>query len=69
MLWAKSYRGKSPTPARIVEMDQDMDDEIKALEFGPETADNSEPRDFLPLLLDRTMNTLPAIKNALTEER
>jgi hypothetical protein len=50
-------------------MDQDMDDEIKALEFGPETAENSGPRDFLPLLLDRTMNTLPAIKNALTEER
>jgi hypothetical protein len=69
MLWAKSYRGTSPTPARIVEMDQDMDDEIKALEFGPETAENSGPRDFLPLLLDRTMNTLPAIKNAFTEER
>ena len=61
-LWTKSYKGISRTPARIVEMDQDMDDEIRALEFGPETADNSGPRDFLPLLLDRTMNTLPAIK-------
>jgi hypothetical protein len=73
MLWAKSYKGISPTPARIVEMDQDMDDEIKALESGSETADNSGTRDFLPLLLDRTldrtMNTLPAIKNVFTEER
>jgi hypothetical protein len=69
MLWAKSYKGTKSTPARIVEMDQDMDDEIKALEFEPETAANSGPLDFLPLLLDRTMNTLPAIKNALTEER
>jgi hypothetical protein len=69
MLWAKSYKGTRPTPARIIEMDADMDDEIKALQFGPETAVNSGPLDFLPLLLDRTMNTLPAIKNALTEER
>jgi hypothetical protein len=69
MLWAKSYKGVSPSPARIVEMDEDMDDEIKSLEFGPETAVNSRPLDFLPLFLDRTMNTLPAIKNALTEER
>ncbi len=69
MLWAKSYKGISPTPVRIVEMDQDMDDEVKALEFGSESASNSRPTDFLPLLLDRTMNTLPAIKNALTEER
>ena len=69
MLWAKGYKGISPTPARIVEMDQDMDDEIKALEFGPESASNSKPLDLLPLFLDRTMNTLPAIKNALTEER
>jgi hypothetical protein len=68
-VWAKSYKGIKPTPARIVEMDQDTDDEIKALEFGPETADNSGSREFLPLLLDRTMNTLPAIKNAFTEER
>ena len=68
-LWAKSYRGISPTPARIVQMDQDMDEEIKALEFGSESASNSRPLDLLPLLLDRTMNTLPAIKNAFTEER
>jgi hypothetical protein len=69
MLWAKSYRGISPTPARIVAMDRDTDDEIKALEFGTESAFDSRPQDFLPLLLDRAMNTLPAIKNALTEER
>jgi hypothetical protein len=69
MLWAKSYKGARSTPARIVEMDQDMDDEIKAIELGNEAAVNTRPLDFLPLLLDRTMNTLPAIKNALTEER
>jgi hypothetical protein len=50
-------------------MDQDMDEEIKALEFGSESASNAKTLDLLPLLLDRTMNTLPAIKNALTEER
>jgi hypothetical protein len=69
IVWVKSYRGKSSTPARIVEMDQDTDDEIKALEFGPETVAIAGPHDFLPALLDHTMNTLPAIKNALTEER
>jgi hypothetical protein len=69
MLWAKSYRGKNFTPANIVAMDEEMDDEIKALEFA--TTSNGNPRsfDFLPALLDRTMNTFPAIKNALTEER
>jgi hypothetical protein len=50
-------------------MDQDVDDEIKALEFAPETSSNNGPLDLLPLLLDRTMNTFPAIKNALTEAR
>jgi hypothetical protein len=53
----------------IAEMDQDVDDEIKALEFAPETSSNSRSLDLLPLLLDRTMNTFPAIKNALTEAR
>jgi hypothetical protein len=69
MLWVKSYKGLTPSPARIVAMDRDMDEEVKALEFGPETAENAGPHDFLPALLDRTMNTLPAIKNAFTEER
>ena len=61
-LWAKSYKGIRPSPARVVEMDEDMDDEIKALRFGPETAVNIRPLDFLPLWLDRAMNTLPAVK-------
>src|ERR1700761_1749914 len=66
-LWAKGYKGVNPTPARIVAMDQDTDDEIRALELGTESASNSRPLDLLPSLLDRTMNTLPAIKNAFTE--
>jgi hypothetical protein len=69
MLWAKSYKGTSFTPAHIVEMDEEMDDAIKALEFAPATSGNSHLNNFLPLLLDRTMNTFPAIKNALTEAR
>ena len=69
MLWAKSYKGTNFTPANIVEMDEDMDDEIKALEFTQTSGGNSHAFDFLPLLLDRTMNTFPAIKNALTEAR
>jgi hypothetical protein len=69
MLWAKSYKGTSFTPTNIVEMDEDMDDEIKALEFTQTSGGNSHAFDFLPLLLDRTMNTFPAIKNALTEAR
>ena len=69
MLWAKSYRGTTFSPAHIVAMDQDVDDEIKALEFATETSSNARSLDLLPLLLDRTMNTFPAIKNALTEAR
>jgi hypothetical protein len=69
MLWAKSYRGTSFSPAHIVEMDQDMDDEIKALEFTETSEENPHPFDFLPSLLDRTMNTFPAIRNAFTEAR
>jgi len=69
MLWAKSYKGTSFTPAHIVEMDEEMDDAIKALEFAPATSGNSHLNNFLPLLLDRTMNTFPAIKNALAEAR
>jgi hypothetical protein len=69
MLWAKSYKGTNFSPAHIVEMDEDMDDEIKALELAPPSTGNSHSFDFLPLLLDRTMNTFPAIKNAFTEAR
>ena len=69
MLWAKSYKGISFTPAHIVEMDRDMDDEIKALEFTETSEENPRAFDFLPLLLDRTMNTFPAIRNAFTEAR
>jgi hypothetical protein len=69
MLWAKSYRGTNFTPAHIVEMDEQMDDAIKALEFAPEANGNGHSINFLPLLIDRTMNTFPAIKNALTEGR
>lgn len=67
MIWAKSYRGTSFTPAHIVAMDREMDEEIKAIELPSTATDNARSFDFLPLLLDRTMNTLPAIKNALTE--
>jgi hypothetical protein len=69
MLWAKSYRGTNFTPAHIVEMDEEMDDAIKALEFAPAESGNGHSINFLPLLIDRTMNTFPAIKNALTEGR
>jgi hypothetical protein len=71
MIWAKSYRGTSFSPAAIVAMDRDVDDEIKALEFtpAPDTSSNSRSFDLLPLLFDRTMNTFPAIKNAFTEAR
>lgn len=69
MIWAKSYRGTNFTPAHIVAMDQEMDEEIKAIEFAPTSGARSRPFDFLPLLLDRTMNRLPAIKNAFIEAR
>jgi hypothetical protein len=69
MLWAKSYKGTNFSPAHIVEISQEMDDEIKALEFEPAASGNSRSLDFLPLFLDRTMNTFPAIKNAFTESR
>ncbi len=69
MLWAKSYRGTSFTPAHIVAMDREMDEEIKALELTETSEENPRAFDFLPLLLDRTMNTFPAIRNAFTEAR
>jgi hypothetical protein len=69
MIWAKSYKGTSFTPANIVEMDEDMDDAIKALETTETSSANSRPFDFLPLLLNRTMNTFPAIRNAFSEAR
>ncbi|HTZ57104.1 MAG TPA: hypothetical protein VMB49_03360 [Acidobacteriaceae bacterium] len=69
MIWAKSYRGTSFSPSRIVAMDTELDDEIKAIESTPDSSTTSRSLDFLPLLLDRTMNTLPAIKNAFTEAR
>jgi hypothetical protein len=68
MLWAKSYRGTAFTPAHIVAMEQEMDDQMKAIET-PSMNSGSRAADFLPLLLDRTMNTFPAIKNAFTEAR
>src|SRR5271156_949713 len=67
MLWTKSYRGTSFTPANIVEMDGDMDDAIKALETTETSSANPRPFAFLPLLLDRTKNTFPAIRNAFSE--
>ena len=67
-LWARTYRGTHFSPARVVEMDNDLDEAIKGLEVAPTVADtNSHAYDFLPLLLDRTMNTLPAIKNAFVD--
>jgi hypothetical protein len=69
MIWAKSYRGTSFTPANIVAMDHEMDDAIKALEATETSSASTRPFDFLPLLLDRTMNTFPAIRNAFSEGR
>lgn len=69
MLWAKSYKGTSFTPAHIVEIDQEIDDQIKAIEIAPAGEDRSRSFDFLPQLFDRTMNKFPAIKNALAEVR
>jgi hypothetical protein len=69
MIWAKSYRGRTFSPANIVAMDLELDEQISAIE-QPSSADTGgRSYDFLPLLLDRTMNTFPAIKNALTEPR
>jgi hypothetical protein len=65
MLWAKSYRGTSFTPVNIVEMDETMDEKAKELEFAPISTYNPHSFYFLPDLLDRTKNTLPAIKNVL----
>jgi hypothetical protein len=66
-LWAKSYKGTKFTPAHVLEMDEEMDEAIRGLELAPTTTANSHAYDFLPLLFDRTMNTLPAIKNALSD--
>jgi hypothetical protein len=69
MLWAKTYKGSSFTPANILAMDEQMDDAIQALEFAPVSSGNNHPFELLPLLFDRTMNTLPAIRNAFSETR
>jgi hypothetical protein len=68
MIWAKSYRGRNFSPAHIVAMDWEMDERIKAIELPDSAANNTHSLD-LPLLLDRTMNTLQPLKNALTETR
>jgi hypothetical protein len=65
MLWVKSYKGTSFTPVNIVEMDEQMDEKAKELEFAPISSANSRSFYFLPDLIDRTKNTLPAIKNVL----
>ncbi len=67
MLWAKSYKGTNFTPAHVLAMDAEMDEAIKGLELEQAASTGSNANDFLPLLFDRTLNTLPAIKNALTE--
>jgi hypothetical protein len=69
LIWAKNYRGKSFTPANIVAMDREMDEQIAAIELPSAQPYAATPLDLLPLLLDRTMNTLPAIRNVLTEVR
>ena len=69
MLWAKSYKGTSFTPVHIVEIDQEIDDQIKAIEIAPAGEDRSRSFDFLPQLFDRTMNKFPAIRNALPDVR
>jgi hypothetical protein len=69
MLWAKSYKGTSFTPAHIVEIDQEIDDQIKRIELAPDGDDHSRSADFLPELFDRTMNKFPALRNALAEVR
>jgi hypothetical protein len=69
MLWAKSYRGTSFTPAHIVEMDREIDEQIRAIELSTANDDRSHSLNFLPQLFDRTMNRFPAIRNALAEVR
>jgi hypothetical protein len=69
MIWVKSYRGTTFSPANIVEMDQNMDDEIKAMETNGASPENAHAFALLPLLFDRTMNTFPAIRNAFTDAR
>jgi hypothetical protein len=68
IIWARSYRGRSFSPADIVAMDRKMDEQIKAMQQSSEIASARE-NDFLPILLDRTMNTLPAIRNAFNDIR
>jgi hypothetical protein len=46
-------------------MDETMDEKAKELEFAPVSGANPHSFYFLPDLLDRTKNTLPAIKNVL----
>jgi hypothetical protein len=65
----EELQGDEFSPANIVAMDEDMDDEIKAIEFATPSRATSHSFDFLPSFLDRTMNTFPAIKNAFTEVR
>ena len=60
--------GATLEPAHIVAMDWEMDERIKAIEPPDSAANNTHSLD-LPLLLDRTMNTLQPLKNALTESR
>lgn len=67
MLWAKSYKGTNFSPTHVLAMDAEMDEAIKGLELDQPASTGSNANDFLPLLFDRTLNTFPAIKNALID--
>jgi hypothetical protein len=69
MIWAKSYRGRYFSPANIVAMDREMDEQIKAIELPASASVSVRPIDLFPILLDRTMNTLQPLRNALAEPR
>ncbi len=66
-LWAKSYKGTNFTPAHVLAMEAEMDEAIQGIELETAAATTPRATDLLPLFFDRTINTLPANENALTE--
>ena len=67
-LWAKSYKGTNFSPAHIVEMDEEMDDAIKALSSHRQRTAMPTQLFFCPSSMSHDEH-IPAIKSALTEAR
>jgi predicted cobalt transporter CbtA len=69
MIWARGYRGVSFTPAKIIAMDLAMDEQIQAMELPSGKDASPHSLQFLPLFLDRTMNTWPTLRNTFADRR